>query len=76
MKIHENGGHPNICGLRDMYENNTHYLLVFDLVPGGEMFEHLINFGAYSEADASRLMREVASALAFLHGINVVHAGE
>jgi len=74
LKIHENGGHPNICGLRDMYENKSHYFLVFDLVPGGEMFEHLINYGAYSEADASRLMREVASALAFLHGINVVHA--
>ena len=37
------------------------------------MFEHLINYGAYSEADAARLMYEVASALAFLHGIGVVH---
>ena len=66
LRIHANHGHPNICGLRDMYESNDHYFLVFDLVPGGEMFEHLINYGAYSEADASRLMREVASALAFL----------
>lgn len=38
------------------------------------MFEHLINYGAYSEADAARLMYEIASALAFLHGIGVVHA--
>lgn len=38
------------------------------------MFEHLINFGAYSEADAARCMYEVASALAFLHGVGVVHA--
>ena len=45
-----------------------------DLVSGGEMFEHLINYGSYTEADAARLMREVASALAFLHGVNVVHA--
>jgi len=74
LRIHGNGGHPNICGLRDMYESPDFYYLVFDLVPGGEMFEHLINYGAYSEADASRLMREVASALAFLHGVNVVHA--
>jgi len=66
LRIHGNGGHPNICGLRDMYESPDFYYLVFDLVPGGEMFEHLINYGAYSEADASRLMREVASALAFL----------
>ena len=38
------------------------------------MFDHLINFGAYSEADAARLIHEVASALAFLHGVGVVHA--
>ena len=34
---------------------------------------HLVFSGAYSEADAARLMREVASALAFLHGIGCVH---
>jgi len=74
LRIYNNGGHPNISGLRDMYEDYDHYYLVMDLVSGGEMFDHLINFGAYSEADAARLMREVASALAFLHGVGVIHA--
>lgn len=37
------------------------------------MFDHLIRIGAYSEADAARLVREVTSALAFMHGIGVVH---
>ena len=74
LRIYNNGGHPNISGLRDMYEDHDHYYLVMDLVSGGEMFDHLITYGAYSEADAARLMREVASALAFLHGVGVVHA--
>eukprot|EP00565_Helicotheca_tamesis_P003267 CAMPEP_0185728254 /NCGR_PEP_ID=MMETSP1171-20130828/3664_1 /TAXON_ID=374046 /ORGANISM="Helicotheca tamensis, Strain CCMP826" /LENGTH=762 /DNA_ID=CAMNT_0028396937 /DNA_START=285 /DNA_END=2573 /DNA_ORIENTATION=+ len=74
LRIYDNGGHPNISGLRDMYEDYNHFYLIMDLVSGGEMFEHLINYGAYSEADASRLMQEVASALAFLHGVGVVHA--
>ena len=74
LRIYDNGGHPNISGLRDMYEDHTHFYLILDLVSGGEMFEHLINYGAYSEADAARLMHEVASALAFLHGVGVVHA--
>jgi Serine/threonine protein kinase len=74
LRIYNNGGHPNISGLRDMYEDVDHYYLVMDLVSGGEMFDHLIHYGAYSEADAARLMREVASALAFLHGVGVVHA--
>lgn len=74
LRIYNNGGHPNISGLRDMYEDYDHFYLVMDLVSGGEMFDHLIQYGAYSEADAARLMREVASALAFLHGVGVVHA--
>jgi serine/threonine protein kinase len=74
LRIYDNGGHPNISGLRDMYEDHHHYYLILDLVTGGEMFEHLINYGAYSEADAARLMHEIASALAFLHGVGVVHA--
>jgi serine/threonine protein kinase len=74
LRIYDNGGHPNISGLRDSYEDQKYYYLILDLVTGGEMFEHLINFGAYSEADAARLMHEIASALAFLHGVGVVHA--
>jgi len=74
LRLYNNGGHPNISGLRDMYEDYDHYYLVMDLVSGGEMFDNLIKYGAYSEADAARLMREVASALAFLHGVGVVHA--
>ena len=57
-----------------MYEDDDHFYLVMDLVCGGEMFDHLINYGAYSEADASRLIHEIASALSFLHGVGVVHA--
>ncbi|GAX12791.1 hypothetical protein FisN_15Hh270 [Fistulifera solaris] len=74
LRIYDNGGHPNISGLRDMYEDHSYFYLILDLVSGGEMFEHLIHFGAYSEADAARLIQEVASALAFLHGVGVVHA--
>ena len=73
LRIYNNGGHPNISGLRDMYEDHSHYYLVMDLVSGGEMFDHLIHYGAYSEADAARLMSEVVSALWFLHGVGVVH---
>ena len=74
LHLRANGGHPNICMLKDNFDEEDDYLLVFDLVDGGEMFYHLIQHGAYSEADASRLVRQVASALAFCHGIGVIHA--
>jgi serine/threonine protein kinase/phage pi2 protein 07 len=73
LTIRDQGGHPNICGLRENFEEDGHYLVVLDLIDGGEMFEYLCTKGAYSEADAARLIREIASALVFLHGIGVVH---
>jgi hypothetical protein len=73
VRVRENGGHPYICGLREIFEDEKYYYMVLDLVSGGEMFEHLIKLGAYSEADASRLVKEVAAALTFLHGIGIVH---
>lgn len=57
-----------------MYEDYSHFYLVMDLISGGEMFDHLANDGAYSEADAARLIFEIASALAFLHGVGIIHA--
>jgi len=74
LDIREWGGHPNICALQEHFDLEDHYYLILDFIEGGEMFDHLMNNGAYSEADAARLVREVASALAFLHGIGVVHA--
>ena len=38
------------------------------------MFDHLIQHGQYSEYDASRLVTEILSALAFLHNTGVVHS--
>ena len=53
---------------------DRYYYLVMELVQGGEMFEHLIRSGEYSEKICQRLMRDTASALCFLHANKVVHA--
>jgi serine/threonine protein kinase len=45
-----------------------------EFVPGGEMLEHVVRDGAFGEADAARLMHELASALSFLHNADICHA--
>lgn len=71
--LKEMGGHPNICSLRESYSEQGYFYLVLDLIEGGEMFDHLVNIGIYSEADAARLIREATSAVAYLHGLGVTH---
>jgi hypothetical protein len=73
LHLRKAGGHPNICSLREHFNEDGYYYLILDLVQGGEMFDHLVANGAYSEADAARLVREVASALAFVHGMDTTH---
>ena len=65
--------HRNIVSLIDVFENETHLILVLELVGGGELFYHLIDNGAYSERAASRYIHEVCSAVSFLHSRNIVH---
>jgi len=74
--LEQTGGHPSICALREHFDppGDDHFYLVLDLVEGGELFDHLCEFGAYSEADAARVIRQTASALAFLHGVGMVHS--
>lgn len=74
MHIRESGGHPNICRLIENFDEGEFYYLVLDLISGGELFDQLARSGPYSEADAARLVREVASALAYLHGVGIVHS--
>lgn len=73
QKLDAAGGHPNICSLVEYFHDNEDSYLVMELVEGCEMFDHLVQQGAYSEFDAARLVREVGSALAFMHGLGMVH---
>jgi serine/threonine protein kinase len=74
LYIQQKGGHPHLMGLHEHFETKDSYILVLDFIQGGELFDHLIQNGAYSELDASRIVRDIASALNFLHGIGIVHA--
>jgi hypothetical protein len=51
LQIQAHGGHPHICQLRENFEQTEDYALVLDLIKGGEMFDHLVETGAYSELD-------------------------
>ena len=82
-------GHPHIVQLLDAWDVAPHpeqpagewgasatsgeWLLVMELASGGEMFERLVRKGAYSEAVASELMRQIASAIYHMHSCGVCH---
>lgn len=73
LLLRTSGGHPNICGMRANFDEGNHYYIAMDYIGGREMFDQLCNDGPYSEADAARHIQEAASALAFMHGMGLIH---
>ena len=67
------GRHRNIVELRGVYETEGGWALVMEYVGGGELFDRLVQYGAYSEQQASALFRQVGEAIAHLHALGVCH---
>src|SRR5271170_5046441 len=66
-------GHQNILTLVDYFETLNNLYLVTDLALGGELFDRICRKGSYYESDAADLIRQVISAVAYLHDHGIVH---
>lgn len=61
--------HPNIVKLFEMTKLNNQMSLVLELCDGGNVLERL----PYTEDRASRIVRQVCSAVSYMHSKNIVH---
>ena len=55
----------------DLFQFHTY--LVLELLSGGELLERIRKKKNFSEAEASNIIRKLASAVEFMHGRGVVH---
>lgn len=65
--------HPNCVTLYEMFESKSKVFMVLELLTGGELFDRIVAKGSYSEAQASKLVGTITSAIQYLHGVGVVH---
>ncbi|KAG2641669.1 hypothetical protein PVAP13_2KG237900 [Panicum virgatum] len=65
--------HPNVIGLRDVYEDAHGVHLVLELRSGGELFDRIVGRDRYSEFDAAAVVRQIARGLEALHRARIVH---
>merc|ERR1712137_1413472 len=65
--------HPNIINLKEIMEDDETLYIITELVTGGELFDKIVELGAYSESDAARLVFNMVSAIDYLHSQNIVH---
>jgi len=65
--------HPNVVKLLEAYESKSYVYLVMELVTGGELFDRIVEKGSYTEKDAADLIKQVLSAVNYMHESGVVH---
>jgi len=68
------GDNSSVLHVTDAFETSDSYVLVTELVDGGELYDHLVTRGVFKEPRAQQLAQEITSALAYLHAHRVVHA--
>lgn len=66
--------HPNILKLVDGFQlTNKKYIIITEICSGGELFDAIVKNGHLKISDAQRVLRDVLSAVQYMHDMNVVH---
>ncbi len=68
-------GHPRIVHYIGsfMSKDDSYLFIVTEFIAGGELFDHLLSFGAYPEEKAKLLIWNILDALSFIHDKGFVH---
>lgn len=62
-----------VVKLFDLYETDTEYFLVLQLITGGELFDRIVELVHYSEKDASEIVKKIVLGIQHLHQKQIVH---
>ena len=60
-------GHYNILQLIEYFEDDERFYLIFEKMYGGALLQHIEQRKTFTEQEASQVIRDIASALCFLH---------
>lgn len=65
--------HPNCVAMYEMFDNDQQLHLILEELSGGELFDHVVNKGYFNEQEASDVIKQITSAIGYLHQQGVVH---
>lgn len=64
---------PNIVQLVEWFEDDDCFYMVFEKMRGGPLLQHILKKGYFTEEEARRVTKDIASALKFLHDKGIAH---
>jgi len=73
LQVSASVDHPNIVRLIDIYEAETYFIIVMELLEGGALSNRMVAGKGWEEAEASRVSKQLLLAVAYLHSHGIVH---
>ncbi|KAK9048455.1 hypothetical protein SSX86_032580 [Deinandra increscens subsp. villosa] len=73
--VEEVSPHSNVIQLHDVCEDANGVHLILELCSGGELFDRIVSQERYSEAEAAKVVQQIASGLAALHRASIMDFG-
>ena len=65
--------HPCILKIFEFYEDFSNYYLVMEYVNGGDLYSKIEKTKKFSEETAAKIIKQLLSALAYMHSKNIAH---
>ena len=65
--------HPNIVKVFEFFEDTKRVFIVMELCRGGELFAQLVQRSRFDERQAACVMKQVLSAVTYLHSRGIIH---
>lgn len=66
-------GHPNIVTFQEVFYDEAHTYIVLELLDGGELLKRIRQKQRFTEAEAASIMRNLVSAVHYMHKKGCVH---
>jgi len=71
--LHHLSGDPSVVEVMDTYEDDSCIYIVMELCTGGDLFDHIVAQGFYSERKAADLFVSILRVLQHCKNLGVIH---
>jgi len=71
--FHHCQAHKNIIHLVEYFEESDRFYLIFEKITGGQLLDHIEKRKYFAEQEAAAVIKDVATALEFLHSKGIAH---
>ena len=73
IKILSKMDHLNILKIIEYFEDEHNIFLITEYLEGGELYDRLIEKKNFSELNASKILKQILSAVSYMHNNGIIH---